>query len=346
MDIYMDKYNLSKLNEYLIKTSIDRLYIITDEVVNRLYMDYLKSFIGDIDQYVYILPSGEENKTIDNILSIYDDLIEKNIDRKTLIVSFGGGVVGDVAGFVASTYKRGLNYIQIPTTLLAQVDSSIGGKTGFDYKGFKNIIGSFYFPEAIFIDVSFLKSLSDREILCGLGEIFKYGLIADYGLFQYTKDNLNYIYHKDLDTLISIVNRSISIKQDIVSKDRYDRGVRNILNLGHTIGHSIEAYYNFNKYNHGEGVIMGMIYEFYMAWELDLIDGDYFKEVYNTLNSILPPISFKQREIDDLIHIMKNDKKNIGDNIAFALPVARGEVDIFYHVEEDLIIKALKGDWF
>lgn len=346
MDIYMDKYNLSKLNEYLIKTSIDRLYIITDEVVNRLYMDYLKSFIGDIDQYVYILPSGEENKTIDNILSIYDDLIEKNIDRKTLIVSFGGGVVGDVAGFVASTYKRGLNYIQIPTTLLAQVDSSIGGKTGFDYKGFKNIIGSFYFPEAIFIDVSFLKSLSDREILCGLGEIFKYGLIADYGLFQYTKDNLNYIYHKDLDTLISIVNRSISIKQDIVSKDRYDRGVRNILNLGHTIGHSIEAYYNFNKYNHGEGVIMGMIYEFYMAWELDLIDRNYFKEVYNILSSILYPISFKQKEIEDLIHIMKNDKKNIGDSIVFVLPVDRGKVDVFYHVEEDLIIKALKGDWF
>lgn len=346
MDIYMDKYNLSKLNEYLIKTSIDRLYIITDEVVNRLYMDYLKSFIGDIDQYVYILPSGEENKTIDNILSIYDDLIEKNIDRKTLIVSFGGGVVGDVAGFVASTYKRGLNYIQIPTTLLAQVDSSIGGKTGFDYKGFKNIIGSFYFPEAIFIDVSFLKSLSDREILCGLGEIFKYGLIADYGLFQYTKDNLNYIYHKDLDTLISIVNRSISIKQDIVSKDRYDRGVRNILNLGHTIGHSIEAYYNFNKYNHGEGVILGMMYEFYMAWELDLIDRNYFKEVYNILSSILYPISFKQKEIEDLIHIMKNDKKNIGDSIVFVLPVDRGKVDVFYHVEEDLIIKTLKGDWF
>lgn len=346
MDIYMDKYNLSKLNEYLIKTSIDRLYIITDEVVNRLYMDYLKSFIGDIDQYVYILPSGEENKTIDNILSIYDDLIEKNIDRKTLIVSFGGGVVGDVAGFVASTYKRGLNYIQIPTTLLAQVDSSIGGKTGFDYKGFKNIIGSFYFPEAIFIDVSFLKSLSDREILCGLGEIFKYGLIADYGLFQYTKDNLNYIYHKDLDTLISIVNRSISIKQDIVSKDRYDRGVRNILNLGHTIGHSIEAYYNFSKYNHGEGVILGMMYEFYMAWELDLIDRNYFKEVYNILSSILYPISFKQKEIEDLIHIMKNDKKNIGDSIVFVLPVDRGKVDVFYHVEEDLIIKTLKGDWF
>ena len=347
MNIFIDKYNLSRFREYVFNESINRIYIITDKIVNKLYIEYLKSYIDDnIDTYVYVLPSGEENKTIENVLFIYDDLIQNNIDRQTLIVSFGGGVVGDIAGFVASTYKRGIKYIQIPTTLLSQVDSSIGGKTGFDYKGFKNIIGTFYFPERIFIDVSFLKSLSKREIICGLGEVFKYGLIADYSLFQFTKNNLKNIYDKNLDILMHIVNSSVNIKHNIVSKDKYDKGLRNILNFGHTIGHSIESYYNFSKYNHGEAVILGMMYEFYMALELSLIDEEYFTEVYNTLSFILPPISFTRKEIEDLIHIMKNDKKNIYDNIAFVLPVDRERVDVFYHINEKLIIKALEGDWF
>ena len=199
MTIYIGKNNLCNLEAYISNSSINTLYIITDQIVNELYMEYLKASIGDIKTYVYILPPGEENKTVYNVLSIYDDLIEKDIDRKTLILSFGGGIVGDMTGFVASTYKRGLRYLQIPTTLLAQVDSSIGGKTGFDYKGIKNIIGSFYFPEAIFTDVTFLKSLPKREITCGLGEVFKYGLIDDYNLFHFAKDNLDYIYNKDID---------------------------------------------------------------------------------------------------------------------------------------------------
>ncbi|QQY80521.1 3-dehydroquinate synthase [Keratinibaculum paraultunense] len=347
MNIFIDKYNLSRFYEYVLDESINRIYIITDKIVNKLYIEYLKSYIdNNIETYVYVLPPGEENKTIENVLLIYDDLIQNNIDRQTLIVSFGGGVVGDIAGFVASTYKRGIKYIQIPTTFLSQVDSSIGGKTGFDYKGFKNIIGTFYFPERIFIDVSFLKSLSKREIICGLGEVFKYGLIADYSLFQFIKNNFKNIYDKNLDILMHIVNSSVNIKHNIVSKDKYDKGLRNILNFGHTIGHSIESYYNFSKYNHGEAVILGMMYEFYIALELSLIDKEYFAEVYNTLSFILPPISFTRKEIEDLIHIMKNDKKNIDNNIAFVLPIDKGKVDVFYHINENLIIKALEGDWF
>ncbi|MCF6459985.1 3-dehydroquinate synthase [Clostridium sp. Cult3] len=346
MNIFIGKNNLCNLGTYLSDSSIHRLYIITDETVNDLYMEYLKSSVDDFNTYVYILPPGEENKSIDNVLSIYDDLIGKGIDRKTLILSFGGGVVGDMTGFVASTYKRGLRYLQIPTTLLAQVDSSIGGKTGFDYKGIKNIIGSFYFPEAIFTDVTFLKSLPKREITCGLGEVFKYGLIEDYNLFQFAKDNLDYIYSKDLDTLMSIVDRSVAIKKNIVSRDRYDVGLRNILNFGHTIGHSIEAFYDFNKFNHGEAVILGMMYEFYMALELGLIEKEYFQEVFHTLNSILSPILFSQKEIEELIDIMRNDKKNVDNNIVFVLPVDKGKVHVFYSIEEDLIVKALKGDWF
>ena len=336
---------LCELSEYLRCRNVKRLYIITDDIVNKLYMNYLKEFLKEFNLVIYIMPNGEESKTIDTVLSIYDDLIENNIDRNTFILSFGGGVVGDVAGFVASTYKRGLNYIQIPTTLLAQVDSSIGGKVGVDYGGYKNIIGSFYFHQAIFIDTYFLNTLPYSEIMCGLCEILKYGLIYDYDLFELVKHNLDSIYEKDLNILLPIIKKSVAIKEEVVSKDKYDLGLRRILNFGHTIGHSIESYYNFSKFNHGEGVILGMIYESYIGKDLELINSDYFYEIYNVLRYFTPPIKFNEKEIEDLIDIMKNDKKNIDDSIAFILPVGKGKVDIYYDIDKKSIIKSLKGEW-
>lgn len=345
MDIKIGENILKELDYYLKGKEINKLYIITDENVNRLYMDYLKEQVKDYDLITYILKPGEESKSIDTILSIYDDLIKNNIDRNTIIISFGGGVVGDIAGFVAATYKRGLKYIQIPTTLLAQVDSSVGGKVGIDYRGFKNIIGSFYFPETTIIHIGFLKTLPLREITCGLGEILKYGLIYDYSLFQYITSYIDNIYSKDLTNLLPIVKKSIAIKEEIVDKDRYDTGMRKILNFGHTIGHSIETYYDFTKYNHGEAVILGMVYESYIAKEMELIKDRYFQEVFSSLRKLIPLIRFSQREIEDLIDIMKNDKKNIDDNIGFVLPIEKGEVDLFYNIDEKLIVKSLKGEW-
>ncbi len=345
MSIKIGKNILKELGGYLRDKNFNRIYIITDDKVNELHFNYLKNILKGFDLRTYILPQGERSKSIDIVLSIYDDLIENNIDRNTAILSFGGGVVGDIAGFVASTYKRGLKYIQIPTTLLSQVDSSIGGKVGVDYGGYKNIIGSFYFPEATFIDPYFLKTLPTRQITCGLGEILKYGLIYDYELFEYTKDRLCNIYEKDLDVLLPIIKKSVDIKEEIVSKDKYDLGLRKMLNFGHTIGHSIETYYDFTKFNHGECVILGMTYESFIGKSLRLIDEDYFDEIYRTLKELMTPIKFNEEEIHDLMDFMRNDKKNIGENIAFVLPVGRGKVDVYYDIDDKMIINSLKGEW-
>lgn len=345
MNISIGENSIYKLQQYLESEKIDRLYIITDENVSSLYIDFIKKIVVDCNIRIYTLNPGEKSKSLTTTLSIYDDLIEENIDRGTLILSFGGGVVGDIAGFVASTYKRGLKYIQIPTTLLAQVDSSVGGKVGIDYGGYKNIIGSFYFPERIIIDVKFLKTLSHRDIRCGLGEILKYGLISDYSFFQSTMDNLDNIYNKKLDILLETIKRSIDIKKELVEKDRYDKGLRRILNFGHTVGHSIEAYYRFTRYNHGEAVILGMIYESYIANKMGLIDNLYFNEIYKSLKNIVIPVKFNEKQIRDLIYIMRNDKKNVDDNIVFILPVSKGKVGLYSNIDENLIFKSLEGEW-
>lgn len=345
MNILIGENIVYKLKEYLKAKKVNRLYIITDENVSRLYIYGLKDIVKDFSINIYTLKPGEESKSMATILSIYDDLIKNNVDRNTIILSFGGGVVGDIAGFVAATYKRGLKYIQIPTTLLAQVDSSVGGKVGIDYNGYKNIIGSFYFPEMTIIDLEFLKTLSSREITCGLGEVLKCGLIYDYKFFQSTIDNLDNIYNRRLDILLGIIKKSIGIKKEVVSKDRYDIGMRRILNFGHTIGHGIEAYYNFNKYNHGEAVILGMIYESYIAYKMGLIDSPYFNEIYHGLKKLMAPVRFNDGEIRNLIHIMKNDKKNFDDNIVFVLPVLRGKVELCKNVDERSIMESLEGEW-
>ena len=337
---------MDELEEFLNINNIDRLYIITDNIVYNLYINGLISSIGNKKYYIFIIENGEESKNMDTVFSIYDDLLEKNIDRNTLIIGFGGGVVGDIAGFVASTYKRGLKYIQIPTTLLSQVDSSIGGKVGVDYGGYKNTIGSFYFPEKTFIDTYFLSTLPKREITSGLGEILKYGLIRDYELFKYTRENLDKIYAKDINVLNFIIKKSVSIKEEIVGQDRKDLGLRKILNFGHTVGHSIEAYYDFSRFNHGEAVILGMLYESHISKSLGLIDIEYYNEIFNTLNPIVETIKFDENQIEELLEIMEKDKKNISKAITIILPISRGKVDIFNNIDKNLIVNSLKGEGF
>lgn len=340
-------YNVIKeLEKYLSANNINHLYIITDANVHRLHINYLKNTIENRNHNIFIMKPGEDAKNMDTVFAIYDDLLDHHIDRNTLILAFGGGVVGDIAGFVASSYKRGLKYVQIPTTLLAQIDSSIGGKVGVDYGGYKNIIGSFYFPEEIFTDTYFLSTLSKKEITSGLGEILKYGLIYDYDLFQYTRENIDKIYNLDLNILDNIIENCISIKEEIVAKDKRDLGIRKILNFGHTIGHSIETYYNFSKFNHGEAVILGILYESHIARSLGLIDTDYYNEIYSTLIPIIKPIKFHTDEIKVLLEIMANDKKNISNSITFVLPIGWGKVEIFSNIDEKLIIDSLEGEWF
>ena len=251
----------------------------------------------------------------------------------------------DISGFVASTYLRGVDYIQIPTTLLSQVDSSIGGKVGVDFKGYKNMIGSFYFPLATFIDIELLKSLDTRDITSGVGEVLKYGIIYDYDFLKYVYSNIDSIYNFDDEVLETIVKKSVSIKDRIVSQDKRDKGIRKILNFGHTIGHGIESFYDFKRYNHGEAVILGMIYESFISKEIGLIEEEYFNEIFSVLSKLVDPVIFNIKEVDGILKNMSYDKKNKKYKIVFVLPTDRGEVQIFDNIEKDLIKKTLSGDW-
>lgn len=345
MDFIIGSKTIEKLPVILFNNNIEDIFLITDENVSNLYLDKILEILSEYKVISYILKPGEESKNIKTILQIYDELINNNFQRDGVILSVGGGVIGDISGFVASTYMRGIDYIQIPTTLLSQVDSSIGGKVGIDYKGLKNIIGSFYFPRKTIIDIEFLNTLEEREIISGLGEVFKYGLIDDYNLFKFVNKNLSNILKKEVKILNYIVEKSVNIKNKIVKLDKRDKNIRKKLNFGHTIGHGIEGLFNFKKYNHGEAVILGMLYESYISKEMDNINYSYFNEIYNTLTKLVNPIAFKDEEIEKIIDIMYHDKKNINNKIGFVLPIGKGEVDIFYNVNEKLIKEALKGRW-
>lgn len=314
----------------------DNYILITDDNIYRLYKDDIDRLLCVRNNILLIKP-GEESKNLENVVKIYDKLVEKNIDRNGFILSLGGGMIGDLAGFAASTYKRGINYVQIPTTLLAQVDSSIGGKTAVNYGGYKNLIGTFYFPVETIIDIRFLKTLSKRDFISGLGEVVKYGIIADYEFFKYIKENLNGIFDKEDNILRYIVGKSVEIKSSIVEKDKFDLNIRHNLNFGHTVGHSIESHFNYEMYYHGEAVILGMLVELKIAYLKGLIGNEYFEEIRALLLSLIESYKFNEDEIDGLIKIMKNDKKNIDRKIAFVLPVGKGKVDTFFDIEEKTI---------
>jgi len=345
MEITIGYNILDKIKGCLSKLGANRVYTIVDENVYKMHEKKVRELVEGLNNIFYIMPSGENTKSIEHVLRVYDDLIEKRVDRNTVIISIGGGVTGDISGFIAFTFKRGLKYIQIPTTLLAQVDSSIGGKVGINYKGYKNIIGSFYFPENTIIDISFLETLDRRQVTSGLGEILKYGLISDYEFFRFVSKSINSIYSCNNEVLLPIIKRAVSIKESIVNQDITDRGHRKILNFGHTIGHSIESFYGFNRYNHGEAVMLGIMYESNIAKYMGLISEEYFMEICEILQKIVMPVQFNDEEIDELLNKMENDKKNQKDGIAFILPVAKGKVDIFNSIEKELIIKSLKGEW-
>ncbi|NLV89193.1 MAG: 3-dehydroquinate synthase [Tissierellia bacterium] len=320
-------------------TEGDNYLLITDENIYSLYKENIDSLLNGKDN-IYLIKPGEKNKNLSEIGKIYDYLIGKNIERDGLILSLGGGMVGDMAGFAAATYKRGINYVQIPTSLLAQVDSSIGGKTGIDHGGYKNIIGAFHFPLETLIDIRFLKTLSERDISSGLGEVIKYGIIEDYSFFKYVQENIKKIYGKSEEILSFIVERSVEIKASIVKKDKFDLNLRQKLNFGHTIGHGMESFFNYERYYHGEAVILGMLIEANIAYKKGLIDYNYYEEIRNTLTNLVEPYEFSDEELNTIIQIMKNDKKNRDGKIAFILPVGKGEVEIFFDVEETLIKEA------
>lgn len=262
--------------------------------------------------------------------------MEKDFGRDGAVIALGGGVVGDMAGFAASAYQRGIPFVQIPTTLLAMVDSSVGGKTAINHPLGKNMIGAFYQPKAVIADLDCLKTLPERELTAGLGEVVKTGIIYDYKFFNFLKDHVSKVFSYDLDTLSHIVKRCCEIKASVVSQDEKEHGLRAILNYGHTFGHAIEAYLGFGTWLHGEAVGLGMVIASALALDRKLISKDDFDKMLELCQSAkLPTVIPERMTGNDFIEHMRHDKKVRHGVIRYVLPVRIGEVKIFSDVSDD-----------
>ncbi len=285
------------------------------------------------------VPDGEEYKSLAEASRIFDALIENRFERKSPIVALGGGVIGDLAGFVAATYLRGVPLIQVPTTLLSQVDSSVGGKTAVNHPKGKNLIGAFYQPLAVFIDPDVLNTLEEREVKAGLAEVIKYGVIRDPGFFKFLEENAKGLL--SAGQIIKAIERSCEIKAEIVGKDEKEEGLRAILNFGHTFGHAIEALSGYGSYRHGEAVAIGMAMAAGLAARLGMCQecGPRIKALLSALNMPSSPPSISPK---DFIDSMRLDKKVSGAAIRFVLPVRMGEVAI-KQVGEDILADFLSS---
>ena len=269
--------------------------------------------------------------------NIYTKVIEFGLDRKSAIFALGGGVVGDLAGFIAATYLRGVPFVQIPTSLLAQVDSSVGGKVAVNHKLGKNLIGAFYQPKAVFIDLECMRTLMKREICSGLGEIVKYGVISDFDFFTYLENNFNHILALDNEYMEHVIARSCEIKADVVSKDEKEAGLRRILNFGHTMAHAIEEASNYTGYTHGEAVAVGMIGAMYISVKLGRIGTESLERLESLIDKFAMVSRVKECNMEHMLKTIYRDKKTINGKISWVLPDAIGKVSIVSDVPNDIV---------
>lgn len=304
-----------------------KIFIIADSVLKN-ETKRLKQGLKRCGYHVTVISvmAGERIKEIDSIGPIYDELIEKKADRDSVIVALGGGSIGDVAGFVASTFLRGIKWVGVPTTLLAQVDSSIGGKTGINHRDAKNMIGSIYQPSLVVCDVNFLKTLSQRDYISGLGEVVKYALALDPALFSFLEKNIDSILQRDESLLISIIEKCAALKARIVVADELDKiGVREVLNFGHTIGHALEKVLGYGKVRHGEAVIVGMRAASAISRIRGLLDDKTYHRIDNFLSQFTIPGSFGKIGFEKLKFTLRKDKKVKGEKVRFVLLRRIGE---------------------
>lgn len=325
--IFIQKNCSDELIAFLKKTKLGGKYaIITDSKVKKLYGNTLLKFLkkNGLNSDIFSFSEGEKSKNLQTVENLANTMIEKKFDRKDAIIALGGGVVGDLAGFLASIYMRGIPYIQVPTTLMAMVDSSVGGKTGVDLKTGKNLIGTFTQPKAVFIDSKYLASLPIKQIRCGLAEVIKYGVIKDVGLFKFIEQHLDKILKLEEKTLNQIIKRSVEIKAEVVQKDEKESGYRMILNYGHTFGHALEKRSGY-KLLHGYAISIGMVLANEMAVAKKLLPktiAERIKKLFKRAG--LPTSTMKKLTLKDL----QSDKKRQGAYINLILPKKIGQVII------------------
>ena len=342
-NIYIGDSSLTSLNIFLKKNNYSHYYILCDEHTFKFCLPTLLFHSPLLNEAEIIeLESGEDKKTLETCLQVWGALTDTGADKKSLIINLGGGVLSDLGGFVASTFKRGIDFIHIPTTLLAIVDASVGGKNGVDLGSLKNQIGVINVPKMVLIDTEYLSTLPQNEMRSGLAEMLKHGLIFDANYWTQFKE-LSEVDFADFDTLIY---RSIEIKNEIVMQDPTENGIRKALNFGHTLGHAIESYFleNENKKTllHGEAIAVGMILESYISWQKKLLSVAEYLEIKNTINAIFETIVFEENDLQPILDLLIHDKKNEYGKVQFALLDGIGNIKINQEVENELIIKSFE----
>jgi 3-dehydroquinate synthase len=306
-----------------------QVMVVSNQTVAPLYLASLRQALGEREVQALILPDGEEYKTLDEIAGILDALVGARFARDCTVIALGGGVVGDMAGFAAACYQRGVAHIQVPTTLLSQVDSSVGGKTGVNHPKGKNMIGAFHQPACVIVDTRTLDTLPDRELSAGLGEVIKYGMLWDVDFFAWLEQNMDSLLARDRDALMTVIHRSCAIKAEMVSADETEGGIRALLNLGHTFGHAIEAGLGYGAWLHGEAVAAGLCLAADLSRRLGRIDTGDVERVERLVRSANLPIRAPgDLSAGRMLELMAVDKKVKGGKLRLVLLEAIGKADL------------------
>lgn len=330
------------INNYLLNKDISKIFILVDENTKNYCLNYLLKFLPNLNNYKIIeILSGENNKNIFTCLNIFKKLIFYKADRNSIMINLGGGIITDIGGFSASIFKRGIKFINIPTTLLGMVDAAFGGKNGIDFNNIKNEIGTFKNPEFLIIDYKYIKTLSKDNLISGIFESIKHALIADHSFWQEIKKNIHNIYN--INNWEKFIKKSIFIKKNIVNKDPKELNIRKILNFGHTIGHAIETFF-INKnvsITHGKAIALGMICESWISLQKKFISENEYNEIYINISKLIKIINIDNSYIEEILSIIEHDKKNNKENINFSLLNGIGKCYYNCYVEKTLIINSL-----
>jgi 3-dehydroquinate synthase len=335
-------HNLEQeLLKWIGKYNPGKIFLATEETVNELWISKFEGFIKTNGIKKVVIPAGENNKKIESVAKIWEFLSQNGGDRKSLLINIGGGMLTDLAGFAATTFKRGIDFLNVPTTLLSQVDASVGGKTGINFGGFKNEIGTFKEPVAVIINTDFLKTIDKENFISGFAEMIKHGLI-------YSPEHLDELKRFDLedidyDLLQEIISHSVQVKEYFVANDPTEKNIRKALNFGHTIGHAFESYaWNQNRpIQHGHAVAYGMIAELYLSVKICNFPQSDFQNLTNWLLKLYGKFQISANDFDSLFELMTHDKKNEADRINFTLLSEIGKIEINQNCERDLIYESL-----
>ena len=336
-EVHLEDLAQAALQQYVGKGSYSKVFLLVDENTKKHCLPFFDKKLNISVDHILEIPSGEENKTVATCMKVWDALSKKDADRKSLLINLGGGVLTDLGGFVASTYQRGIDFINIPTTLLSMVDASIGGKTGVDLGTLKNQIGVINQPKMVVVFPEFLKTLDQRQLTSGFAEMLKHGLIKDEGYWSDLRDEPTY-------GDAASIQRSIALKNEVVMQDPTEKGLRKILNYGHTLGHAIESYCLESPQRktllHGEAIAIGMILEAYLSHELKGLSRLSLEEIKSTFLQHFPPVSFDENDIDAILELLRYDKKNSHGNINFVLLQAIGEAVTDVKVPDGMMRRA------